>query len=640
MKTIKKVTHAFGVVSLLCAACSDFDEVNTDPTSATIDQSRVEYALNKSITDAQQNPDVAERSFVLNWKTAARQHLATGIAGGTYNNDWITAYYNQSASWQQSAALAIQLADEKTKKGLVGHDMEMIPNMKEVARIWRAYLMSEFVDNFGSLPKEAFQGENPQFNSAKDIYYFMLDELKDAVKKINPTVKPNDTEKNYDRAYKFDFEKWIRFANSMRMRLAMRLSEVDGVKAKSEFEEAAKGNYIATNTDNFAVAERSGWDALTGVMTREWNAQLLSATLRNLMLGLGGVKTLEVLSDEKYQTNIKPADYIGVRYEKHYSLYTNDPCAGFWLDGLPQINDPRAYALFVVPGDFDNKEFCAYPSWDNTAKTVKRDLLKEDKTTVLETIDATFTWNAPAIGSHGDAGALNKVYTFNGTNPRLALKYRNNTSSRIFFGAWESFFLIAEASVRGWSVPVGAKEAYEKGITASFEYNGVSSFIASYLSSEEYNNVGTSVSWEHTEEPAPTKTMKMKDGYTKETKDFTYKYPVASQTLYGKALNDKLTKIITQKFIANMPWLPMESWSDYRRLGLPFFETPAVEQPLVNIPTLNKDNYMTQTIKFFPQRLKFPADLANSSPEGYKQAVEVLGGPDDVFTPLWWAKKK
>jgi len=638
MKTINILACALGFGSLLFASCSDFEDVNTDPTATTIDQARVEYAIDKSITDAQQDPDVAERAFVLNWKTAGRQHFYSGISVGTYNNDWITAYYNQSAGWQKSAALAIRLADDKIAKGLSGHDAEMIPNMKQVARIWRAYLMSEFVDNFGSLPKDAFQGENPEFNSTKDIYYFMLEDLKDAVKNINASVSPTSTEQNYDRAYKFNLANWIKFGNSLRMRLAMRLSEVDAAKAKTEFEDAAKGQYISKNAENFAVAEKPGWDALTGVMSREWNYQLLSATLKNLMVGLGGVKTADQLKDAKFQPYIKPADYIGVRYENHYSLYTNDPCAGFWFDGLPNMNDPRAYALFNIPGDFTNSQFCAYPSWDNSAKTVKRNLLKEDKTTPLQEIDATYTWNAAAIGSHGDKGALNQVYSFNGANPRLILKYRNSTSSRIFFGAWESYFLIAEASVRGWSVPISGKAAYESGITASLEYNGVSQYASQYLTSTEYNNVGTSVAWDHTAEPAATKTMKMINGYTKAAETFTYKYPVASQTLYGKALNDQLTKIITQKFIANTPWLPMETWSDYRRLGLPFFETPAVEQPLINMPTLTKTNYMIQTVKFFPQRLKFPASLANSSPEGYKHAVELLGGPDDVFTPLWWAK--
>lgn len=467
----------------------------------------------------------------------------------------------------------------------------------------------------------------------------MLKDLKEAVDALDVNVVPEDAEKRFDRVYAFNFAKWKQFGNSMRMRLAMRLSEVDPAMAQSNFEDAVRGAYIANNADNFTVAEKPGWDALTGVMSREWNSQNLSATLNNLMVGLGGVKTADQLTDARYQAYIKPAGYIGVRYEDHYSLYTNDPCAGFWFDGLQNTIDPRAYALFYIPGDFENANFCNYPSWTQDAMTVKRDLMKKDATdAVLETIDATYTWNAPAIGSYGDKGALNKVLGYEGTSPRLAKKYRTSESSRIFFGAWESYLLIAEASLRGWSVPMSGKDAYEAGIRASFEYNGVSQFVDQYLKSEAYNNVGTSVAWDHIAEPPATKEMKMINGYTKKEETYTYKYPVASKTLYGKALNDRLTKIITQKFIANMPWLPMESWSDHRRLGLPFFETPAVEQPLVNMPDLSRSNYMNQTIKFFPQRLKFPASFETNSPEGYKQAVEVLNGADNVFTPLWWAK--
>lgn len=387
MKNINKFIYTLGIGSLLFTACSDFEEVNTDPTATTIDQARVEYAINSSITGAQMNPDVAERAFVLNWKTAGRQHFTSGLAVGSYNDDWISAYYNKSADWQKSATLAITLADDKIGKGLSGHDAAMIPNMKQVARIWRAYLMSEFIDNFGALPKDAFQGINPEFNSTKDIYYFMLDELKEAVNSLDVSVTPDDGEKKYDRAYNFDLSKWVKFGNSMRMRLAMRLSEVDPSKAQSEFEDAVKGSYIASNSENFTVAERPGWDDLTGVMSREWNSQQLSATLNNLMIGLGGIKTADQLTDPKYQPYIKPADYMGQRYEKHYSLYTNEPGAGFWFDGLRNMIDPRAYALFYLPGDVDNDNFCNYPSWDNTAKTVKRNLLKEDKETVLEEID-------------------------------------------------------------------------------------------------------------------------------------------------------------------------------------------------------------------------------------------------------------
>lgn len=104
--------------------------------------------------------------------------------------------------------------------------------------------------------------------------------------------------------------------------------------------------------------------------------------------------------------------------------------------------------------------------------------------------------------------------------------------------------------------------------------------------------------------------------------------------------NDKLTKIITQKYIAQVPWLPLEAWSDRRRLGLPFFENIAVELPNNDLPNLTASNYMTNSVKNFPQRLKYPSSLQNTNSEGYETAVGFLSnGQDAVLTPLWWAKK-
>ena len=128
------------------------------------------------------------------------------------------------------------------------------------------------------------------------------------------------------------------------------------------------------------------------------------------------------------------------------------------------------------------------------------------------------------------------------------------------------------------------------------------------------------------------------DGKTNVAGTVTINYP--SNTIYkgGNIRNDKLTKIITQKFIANTPWLPLETWSDQRRLGLPFFENPAVETPLPNLPNLNSSNFMTNSVKNFPQRLPYPSSFRNSDPNGYTKAVQLLGGADEILTPLWWAK--
>ena len=134
--------------------------------------------------------------------------------------------------------------------------------------------------------------------------------------------------------------------------------------------------------------------------------------------------------------------------------------------------------------------------------------------------------------------------------------------------------------------------------------------------------------------------MKYIDGYTHQ--EGTVEIPYPDNMLYkdGTVKNDHLTKIITQKFIAQFPWLPLEAWNDHRRLGLPFFENPAVEEPLPALPALNKNNYMEVRVDFFPQRVPYPSSVRTSDAEGYQQALNHLGGSDGVFTPLWWAQKQ
>ncbi len=635
MKTIIKYAFLFMLGSTLLSACSDFDDINVDPKAAGVEQVQVEYIFNQSLIQAQQDPHVAERAYVLYWKTASRQHRNNGaLAVGSYNEGWTSDYYSYLSGWLKSANLAVSVADEKIATGVAFPYTE---NLKHVSRIWRVYLMSEFTDNFGPMPVDAFSGVNPEFSSVQDVYYFMLSELKDATEKLDVSVvNPSELAK-YDQAYGFDWLKWKKYGNSMRLRLAMRLSEVDASKAKAEFEDAASKELLTSAGDIFKVQERSGWDALSGVMSREWNAQPLSATLNNLYVGLGGVKSEDQL-DSKFHEKIKPSDYIGLKWDQHLTSMTNDPSAGYWLDGLPEIIDPRAYKAFIIPGDFENPSFSFYPSWTNDARTVVRNLV-DDNGNVQVAFDGTYTWNAASLGNWGTKSAKNQVSFYTGTIPRLSQRFRASSSQRIFFADWETYFLLAEGAIRGWNTPMSAKAAYESGIRASFNYWGVDEFADAYIQSEAYNRVGTSVKWDHVTEPPASVTMKYMNGYTNEPGTMTYTYPVNHLYKNGSVKNDLLTKVITQKYIAQLPWAPMEAWSDHRRLGLPFFDNPAVDLPLTDLPNLSQSNYMTASVKNFPQRLKYPSGLANSNPAGYEQAVQFLGGPDAVLTPLWWAKK-
>ncbi|KYP14455.1 SusD/RagB family nutrient-binding outer membrane lipoprotein [Flavihumibacter sp. CACIAM 22H1] len=634
MKSIIKYTALLVLSAGFISGCSKFDEINEDPYLVTEDQVQVEYFINNAITGSQQDPHIAERIFVLYWKTAGRQQFGGGISSGGYNDGWTSDYYGSGymGGWLNAINSGVQVAEKQIAAGTA---KSYTNNLLQVSRIYRAYLMSELTDNFGPIPINAFQGTNPEFKSEKDVYYYMLDELKDASSKIDPSIAGPAAK--FDLAYGFNFGKWQKYANSMRLRLAMRLSEVDAAKAKAEFEAAASQPLITSADETFQVAELDGWHSLTGVMTREWNAFLLSSTMRNLTMGLGGIESKDQVGDEM-DAHVKPADYIGLRFTDHFTTMTNDPSAGYWLDGLPNKIDPRAYKAYIIPGDFGNTDFNAYPSWDNSARTTVRNLV-DASGGVVKTLDAAGTWNAPVNGDWGTKGAKNQIRSYNGAIPRHGKKFRNSTNKRIFFAPWETYFLLAEAAVRGWTVPMSGQAAYEAGIDASFAYWDVSGFASAYKSSTEYNMAGTSVSWGHTAEPGATHTMNFINGYTNAAGAVEIEYPVNQLYKNGTVRNDQLTKIITQKFIAQTPYLPLETWSDHRRLGLPFFENPAVENPLVNMPALNSSNYKTVQVKFFPQRLKYPSSLQSSNQAGYDQAISLLGGEDGVLTPLWWAKK-
>ena len=653
MKTMNKLFLGLGFCAGL-VSCSDFDEVNTNPTAAGEEYVKPQYALNNSIGQAQMNPGTAERIVVYNWASAARICGEMSFLNvGRYSDDYTSSYYYPDLSASiKNATLAITAVENQLEAATTtAHEKEFFPNVKQFARIWRAYLISEFVDNFGPYPIESFLGENPVFNSEKDDYEFILKELKEAAAAINTSVLPVEAEGKCDPFdnVKYDPVKWQKYANSLRMRLAMRLSNIDKATAQAEFEDAAKGNKILTADDMFAVKENDGWDVFSGVYTRSFDDQVLSSTVANLLTNLGGVKVTEQRSD--LASYVKPANYLGIKYDRHYVANTDNPTKQYWLDGMPENLDPRALKIFCLPDD-ENAENYIDKYNDRTAKDFVSYTVDENGNPIPNKdnpgeikIDATRCWNGYPAGSRGGWSptlAYNQLVT-NGYGPGCTLPMLGKDyckgKSRIFFAAWETYFLLAEASLYGWNTGTTAKEAYENGIKASFEYFGVSEYVNDYLNSTNYNRVGTSVKFDHTTEPTAEQ-MTYVDGYSKEQKTVTYEYPTASKTLYGKALNDHLTKIITQKFIAQTPYLVLEMWSDFRRLGLPFFEIPANESSMTGSDMVNVWNPNSwkdgQKWEFYPQRMRYPSSLENADPEGYKQAVELLGGSDNIITPLWW----
>lgn len=656
MKDIKTIILGLGACTALFS-CSDFDEVNTSPITATIEYVKPQFALNNSIAQAKMDPGVSERIVVYNWGSAARVIGEMSFLNvGRYSDDYTSSYYYPCiCNSIKNATLAINTADQQLASGTAtAHEQKFFPNVKQFARIWRAYLISEFTDNFGPYAIEGFMGENPVFNSEKEVYAFILKELKEASEAIDTSVEAEGDEGSCDTfGNNFNATKWKKLANSLRMRYAMRLSVVDPATARSEFSAAAEGlNVITTQDEIFAVPENNGWDNLTGVFTRSFDDQVLSSTVANLLTNLGGVKVADMYP--RLASNVKPANYLGIRYNRHYVANTDNPTKQYWMDGIPENLDPRALKIFCLPDDAEAENYIdkyldksakdfALLAVDESGKPIPS-AEKQDRIA----IDATKCWNGYPAGTRATWSStvsynelVSNDYGPGCTLPMLGSDYCSG-KARIYFAPWESYFLLAEAAEYGWISNITPKEAYELGIRSSFEYFGVSEYADQYINSTTRNRLGTSVAFDDTVEPT-SEVMTYRDGYTNtdQIQEVVYNYPTASKTLYGKAMNDHLTKIITQKYIAQMPYQVLEIWNDHRRLGLPFFEIPANESDLIGsdmVNVLKKDSWKNgQQWDFYPQRMRYPTTLDNADPENYQKAVELLGGSDVIITPLWWS---
>ncbi|MBO9657256.1 MAG: SusD/RagB family nutrient-binding outer membrane lipoprotein [Chitinophagaceae bacterium] len=103
-----------------------------------------------------------------------------------------------------------------------------LTNYKAVARILKTYIFSVMTDVYGDIPyTDAGKGSSnnlftPKYDKQEDVYNSMLDELKDAAASINATATTLTF--GGDPVYKGTMSKWVRFANSLRLRLLMRAS--------------------------------------------------------------------------------------------------------------------------------------------------------------------------------------------------------------------------------------------------------------------------------------------------------------------------------------------------------------------------------------------------------------------------------
>lgn len=91
---------------------------------------------------------------------------------------------------------------------------------------------------------------------------------------------------SYDKIYGGDFEKWVKFANSLKLRLALRIVYVDKTMAQQKAEEAIRDGVFIDNEDN-AMLKVDGSATVNPLymICYTYNDSRLGATMESYLKG-------------------------------------------------------------------------------------------------------------------------------------------------------------------------------------------------------------------------------------------------------------------------------------------------------------------------------------------------------------------
>lgn len=255
MKTIQKITVVFSLSLVILAGCTkDFEEINTNP-NAPIDVPTYAFMTNaqKQLCDNIFDAWWGGRQSML-WAQYWSQNNYTdedryNIRQNVNNGYWRTIYTILSDLNE-----IIELNENPDKAGLMsayGANVNQIAS----ARILRAWAFQHLTDLYGDIPYfDALKGKSdrlflPKYDKQQDIYPAIIQELTEAAAQIDVN-KPGWTQG--DVIYGGDMAKWKKFANSLKLRMALRMKKADAAKAQHYIDEALAGGVFESNADNAA----------------------------------------------------------------------------------------------------------------------------------------------------------------------------------------------------------------------------------------------------------------------------------------------------------------------------------------------------------------------------------------------------
>jgi hypothetical protein len=156
-----------------------------------------------------------------------------------------------------------------------------------LAQVWKVFAYQRQTDYWGPIPYSAVNnGENAvPYDKQEDIYADFFSLLDQATSTLASYSGENAFGSN-DQIYGGDINKWITFANTLRLRIALRISKVDPSRAQTQAEKAVADGVMESNADNavFAVSKSDNSFNPLPIML-PWNEFRMSASMESVLKG-------------------------------------------------------------------------------------------------------------------------------------------------------------------------------------------------------------------------------------------------------------------------------------------------------------------------------------------------------------------
>ncbi|WP_345955776.1 RagB/SusD family nutrient uptake outer membrane protein [Mucilaginibacter sp. PAMB04168] len=264
---ISKLPLCTAMLLMLSSSCTDnFEDYNTNQHQATAEMLQADnlatgtffVQMQKNVFPIAQQPEFGDEVYqtmqnlagdVYSGYMGTTNNFYSGVNNTTYGlvPQWYGQAFNRAFVGIMPAWSAIRKAAQTET-----------PQVLAIATIVKVEALHRTTDMYGPLPYKNFGNGalQNQYDSQRDVYYAFFDELNQAIQTLTDfSVKfPGATAlAQYDFIYGGNVKNWIKFANSLKLRLAMRIVYADAAKARTEAESAVN-HPIGVMTDASEIA--------------------------------------------------------------------------------------------------------------------------------------------------------------------------------------------------------------------------------------------------------------------------------------------------------------------------------------------------------------------------------------------------